>query len=712
MRDPTSDARNSPHVTDTVHRQTSPGGNKGRGPARRVTQAGRMQVSDQDREPSQRERNRSGIADGSDELRPLARRIAELRERRRWLGKETAFVDCRIAEARFERGQLRGRGGRKRRHGDALSNSLTQLSRQRDSLVRQLDAAEIDIGFEIVPAARAAWDAVAESFNALRRCNGIANLPAPETDSRRRGPRQASVPERPLLFPPPERWEVIRSEVAPLHLRNGAGEDLLFFPGFLLVNGKEGQIGLIDLRDIRLSILDAPSPVPAARPVSGEAGGVSTLPVAQRVERAAPRPARLLLTSDTGLREVFDIGDRKRCGAFVDAMGRYQSSLPNEDAFVIADPDPAERLPSLEIPERLELPALPPRSRWPVMVASLAAGAVLLLAADQATPGGAFNRLLGGVGAALSAATDRIAGLLDEEPPANETETADANSATGDAIGTTLREAEPTPPQENAIEVAPLQPETAPVLTSAQPTPPAPLTAPEPPTLDPEIPVPSAGPSDLNPRTPALAVSPPVQPMTPPAPAAGVDPELAAEPDPQPGVQPESPSSPAPDTTVASLPEVAEPTEASVGEVETPPTQSTKPTKPTEPAAIAVPFVSTAPELAPSEIAALQRTLQILGFRPGSADGVAGRRTLAAVQEFQQRRGLPKTVAIDRRTLELVLAEGSPQPSFPKPFVPSAFVPSPFTTTVSSPAGVGQLRTYPWPYANVPRPLTASERGR
>jgi peptidoglycan hydrolase-like protein with peptidoglycan-binding domain len=45
-----------------------------------------------------------------------------------------------------------------------------------------------------------------------------------------------------------------------------------------------------------------------------------------------------------------------------------------------------------------------------------------------------------------------------------------------------------------------------------------------------------------------------------------------------------------------------------------------------------------------------QKQLQEEGFTPGSIDGVLGRQTRVALQQYQAKRGLPKTGELDEAT--------------------------------------------------------------
>jgi hypothetical protein len=77
------------------------------------------------------------------------------------------------------------------------------------------------------------------------------------------------------------------------------------------------------------------------------------------------------------------------------------------------------------------------------------------------------------------------------------------------------------------------------------------------------------------------------------------------------------------------------------------------------PSSIATP---SAPEpLRADEIREVQRRLQGFGFRPGPADGVAGRMTADAAMSYQQSRGQARTGDIDRELLDQLRLDPAPQ---------------------------------------------------
>ena len=67
------------------------------------------------------------------------------------------------------------------------------------------------------------------------------------------------------------------------------------------------------------------------------------------------------------------------------------------------------------------------------------------------------------------------------------------------------------------------------------------------------------------------------------------------------------------------------------------------------------------------EVREVQKRLQGFGFSPGPADGVAGRMTAAAVMNYQQSRGQPRSGDIDRDLLEQLRQDPAPQVAPPPP---------------------------------------------
>lgn len=95
-----------------------------------------------------------------------------------------------------------------------------------------------------------------------------------------------------------------------------------------------------------------------------------------------------------------------------------------------------------------------------------------------------------------------------------------------------------------------------------------------------------------------------------------------------------------------------------------PDTTSTAPAPaPPPPPSVAAP---SAPDpLRADEVREVQRRLQRFGFRPGPADGVAGRMTAGAAMSYQQSRGRVQTGDIDRELLDQLRLDPAPQAAPP-----------------------------------------------
>lgn len=510
-----------------------------------------------------------GIPQTAPDLRALATCIADLRVRRRRLKDELAITDELLTEARRQAGSAGGLGGRRRTRARAVAQCIAQLARRRDFLSEELAASEIDIDFEIPAAARQAYAELCKRFDALRQCAGMTNIRQSVAAGRHRSARgNTSLGERPALFPATREFAPFVSEFPPPHLRNGAGDELLFFPCFLAVLKANDRIALVDIRQVQVSI-------PGYR-LDGDRSLIATaddrMLSRQPQAGASVRPTnghaivgngQLVITSKAGLAEAFDIRDAAACRAFAQALANYVATLPASGG-AFASPETPEPLEPLEIPA---LPQLPPplhHNPWPVLVAgALVAATLIAWRADLLPTADRLATFTSDLRGAAGQARDLVAGLLHRE----------VASTPGDE-GSDIRET-----TEQGEAAAP-----EPELASA--------------------------------HGPTSAMAPAGGEL---APAAGTVEEQSA---------------------------------ASTGAAAPPPFPGTEAgPAPTEPSA---PTPATSP-LTRAEVKALQAKLQELGFQPGPADGVAGRRTMRAVKAFQRAHGLGATGIIDRQILKAVL---------------------------------------------------------
>lgn len=55
----------------------------------------------------------------------------------------------------------------------------------------------------------------------------------------------------------------------------------------------------------------------------------------------------------------------------------------------------------------------------------------------------------------------------------------------------------------------------------------------------------------------------------------------------------------------------------------------------------------------------IQKGLLATGYDPGTADGIAGRKTIAAIRSFQTDYGLPVNGAADAKTINALFSENA-----------------------------------------------------
>lgn len=112
------------------------------------------------------------------------------------------------------------------------------------------------------------------------------------------------------------------------------------------------------------------------------------------------------------------------------------------------------------------------------------------------------------------------------------------------------------------------------------------------------------------------------------------------------------------------------------------------PSPPQAPAAAATP-----PPAGPSrdEVRTAQRELARLGYDAGAADGVAGRRTNAAIRAFQRDAGLPVDGKITPALLAALGSKPTPVPAVPSPTQPALAQPAGEATAPSTEGGLGEL---------------------
>jgi len=129
-----------------------------------------------------------------------------------------------------------------------------------------------------------------------------------------------------------------------MHLRNANGADILLFPAFAALLDADGGLGFVDLAEVALSSREVRfverDPVPGDAEVVGctwEKVNKDGSPDRRfRDNRQLPvlLYGELRITSNTGLREAYQVSDHRRAVHFAEAFAAYARALRHLDAGV------------------------------------------------------------------------------------------------------------------------------------------------------------------------------------------------------------------------------------------------------------------------------------------------------------------------------------------------------------------------------------------
>jgi len=193
----------------------------------------------------------------SPELRPLADMIAQVSARRDRLTQEIASTNALIARAerRIALGRILLLRMLTRARVVAIAQIKVTLESQRAALAEQLESTVIDADFDLGEESRTAFTDLMQQFNGLRSCYVIWDISESARIDRARTRSAASegVTRHSVSFTQAT-FDAIDSDFESLRLCNANGGDLFLFPYFLAVRKSDGNLALIDIRQVDLSV--------------------------------------------------------------------------------------------------------------------------------------------------------------------------------------------------------------------------------------------------------------------------------------------------------------------------------------------------------------------------------------------------------------------------------------------------------------------------
>jgi hypothetical protein len=460
-------------------------------------------------------------SNGSD-LQALADAANALIESRHGLRADLAWTETAAERAatRLRRGRWLGLSLLSRGRMRSLARTAALLERQREILCEELETAALDIGFEVLPESRRAFAELGRQFERLRSSGAVRDLTGdPEPSSGRfkwRGTE--SDPAHTVTFPTIE-IDGIYTDIDPLRLRNGRGEDLLLYPLFLIRLKPGSNLEIIDIRSIRMTAFDETGRTISRCPEGGDWTREAVHPPTAsemvdrfaRYNRAPPlRPAKLRIAAGTGLDEIYLVRDGALAVAIADAFGGYVASLPARSPAFARPEGSGEEVPEAPVIIRPQIPTLLGAGAWALAASVLlvAIGAVAVSRMDGAALRSNAETLWAAAEAqwgelaeiAPSAAppaavesdlvtTDAGVGATDIEPPSDDP----AEAGVADDVAPTPAPSEtaalPAPAEPAPAEVSPAASEGASalptVLPGAKPVPDLAEPEPAPPAPDP-----------------------------------------------------------------------------------------------------------------------------------------------------------------------------------------------------------------------------------
>lgn len=171
-------------------------------------------------------------------------------------------VEADLSEARREHESLRGELTRKKRSWfrsffKARIAALEGLVPEAETEVERLEAwretTHIDVDFDTSDTAKKAYAALVRSYEALRQSQMIWDVTA-DRDTNRVVERSAA--SRTLDRTPVKldyaKSDLIKFDAQALGFGNANGEDILIYPGMILMPRADGAFALLDLRDVDL----------------------------------------------------------------------------------------------------------------------------------------------------------------------------------------------------------------------------------------------------------------------------------------------------------------------------------------------------------------------------------------------------------------------------------------------------------------------------
>lgn len=256
-------------------------------------------------------------------------------------------IEGDLAEARTEHGARKGELGRKKRslfrfffkkRIAELEELVPTLLAEVERLEAWLEATHIEVQFDADDTAQRGYGALVRAYDGLRACAAIWDVTSERGTNRVAERTSASrvVERRPVTLDY-AKSDLIRFTGRALRFANANGEDLLIYPGVMLMQRTDGQFALLELRDIGLEVsgvnfIEEERVPPDAEVVTRTWAKVNKDGTPDRrfkdnYQIPVCLYGRLMFSSPTGLLEEYQFSNANAVAAYGQAFHDYQAAL-------------------------------------------------------------------------------------------------------------------------------------------------------------------------------------------------------------------------------------------------------------------------------------------------------------------------------------------------------------------------------------------------
>lgn len=262
-------------------------------------------------------------------------------------GRQRREIEDDLGEARAEHGTRKGELGRKKKslfrflfktRIAELEDTVPKLTAEVERLEAWLEATHIEVQFDADDTAQRAYGSLIRAYEALRTCAVVWDVTS-DRDTNRIAERTTAsrVVERRRVSLDYSKSELIRFGGRAMRFANANGEDILIYPGVILMRRVDGAFALLDLREVgvqsEVTRFIEDEQVPSDAEVVGHTWAKANKDGSpdRRFNGNYQIPVclygRIKLTSSTGLTEEYQFSNVGAALAFGQAFEDYKSAL-------------------------------------------------------------------------------------------------------------------------------------------------------------------------------------------------------------------------------------------------------------------------------------------------------------------------------------------------------------------------------------------------